>query len=290
MPVGSERYCMAVPAPDLSGQVAVITGSTRGIGRALALELADHGADIVSTGKTVDDSDSDLEGTIHKTADAVRERGSDALAVQLDVRDPDSCQQVVDETLEEFGRLDILINNASAIQMGEIGDLPMKRFDLLMEVNVRGTYAMTRAALPALRDGGGRVVTNAPPLEVDRVPGMAPYAFSKMGMAFMTLSLSGEEEDVAASTLWPVTAIETRATRYFGMGSEEDWRSPQVYTDAALVLFDREPAEVDGHSFYDEELLASVGVEDFDQYALVEGSNPPPSSAEMFGVDFARDW
>ena len=281
---------MAVPAPDLSGQVVVITGSTRGIGRALALELADHGADIVSTGKTVDDSDSDLEGTIHKTADAVRERGSEALAVQLDVRDPDSCQRVVDETLEEFGQLDILINNASAIQMGEIGDLPMKRFDLLMEVNVRGTYAMTQAALPALRDGGGRVVTNAPPLEVDRVPGMAPYAFSKMGMAFMTLSLSGEEADIAASTLWPVTAIETRATRYFGLGSEEDWRSPQVYCDATSVLLDRDPAEVDGHSFYDEELLATVGVEDFDRYALVEGSNPPPSSAEMFGVEFDRDW
>ncbi len=281
---------MAVPAPDLSGQVVVITGSTRGIGRALALELADHGADIVSTGKTVDDSDSDLEGTIHKTADAVRERGSEALAVQLDVRDPDSCQRVVDETLEEFGQLDILINNASAIQMGEIGDLPMKRFDLLMEVNVRGTYAMTQAALPALRDGGGRVVTNAPPLEVDRVPGMAPYAFSKMGMAFMTLSLSGEEADIAASTLWPVTAIETRATRYFGMGSEEDWRSPQVYCDATSVLLDRDPGEVDGHSFYDEELLATVGVEDFDRYALVEGSNPPPSSAEMFGVEFDRDW
>jgi len=281
---------MAVPAPDLSGQVAVITGSTRGIGRALALQLAEYGADIVSTGKTVDDSDSDLEGTIHKTADAVREHGSDALAVQLDVRDPDNCQRVVDETLDEFGRLDILINNASAIQMGEIGELPMNRFDLLMEVNVRGTYAMTQAALPALRDGGGRVITNAPPLEVDRVPGMAPYAFSKMGMAFMTLSLSGEEEDVAASTLWPVTAIETRATRYFGMGSEEDWRSPQVYTDAASVLLDRDPAEVDGHSFYDEELLASVGVEDFDQYALVEGSNPAPSSAEMFGVDFDRNW
>lgn len=290
MPVGADRDCMAVPAPDLSGQVAVITGSTRGIGRALALELADHGADIVSTGKTVDDSDSDLEGTIHKTADAVRERGSDALAVQLDVRDPDNCQRVVDETLEEFGQLDLLINNASAIQMGEIGDLPMKRFDLLMEVNVRGTYAMTQAALPALRDGGGRVITNAPPLEVDRVPGMAPYAFSKMGMAFVTLSLSGEEEDIAASTLWPVTAIETRATRYFGMGSEEDWRSPQVYCDATDILLDRDPAEVDGHSFYDEELLATVGVEDFDRYALVEGSNPPPSSAEMFGVEFERDW
>ena len=281
---------MAVPDPDLSGQVAVITGSTRGIGRALALTLADHGANIVSTGKTVDDSDSDLEGTIHKTAEAVRERGSEAIAVQLDVRDPENCERVVEETIDEFGQLDILVNNASAIQMGGVGDLPMNRYDLLMEVNVRGTYAMTHAALPHLREAGGRVITNAPPLEVDRVPGMAAYAFSKMGMAFMTLSLAGEEEDVAASTLWPVTAIETRATRYFGMGDEEDWRTPAIYCDAASVLLDRDPEEVNGHSFYDEELLASVGVDDFDQYAVVEGSDPPPSSAEMFGADFGRDW
>lgn len=285
-----DGFAVTVPTPDLSGQVAVITGSTRGIGKALALSLAELGADVVSTGKTVDDSDTDLEGTIHKTADAVRERGQDALAVELDVRDPENCQRVVDETVDEFGRLDLLINNASAIQIADIADLPVDRFDLLMEVNVRGTYAMTRAALPHLRERQGRVITNAPALAVDRMPGRAPYAFSKMGMAFMTLSLAEEESDVAGSALWPVTAIETRATRYFGLGEPEDWRTPAVYCDAVSVLLDRDPHEVDGGFFFDEELLADVGVDDFSQYAVVEGTDPTPDSVELFGVEVDRGW
>jgi len=273
---------MTVPQPDLSGQVAVITGTTRGIGKALALTLADHGATIVSTGKTVDDSDSDLEGTIHRTAEAVRDRGGEAHAVQLDVRDPENCQAVVDEAVEEFGRIDMLVNNASAIQVAPIDDVPVDRFDLLMEVNVRGTYAMSRAALPHLRETGGRVITNAPPIKVDGVPQMAAYGFSKMGMTFVTLSLAREEEAVTGSTVWPVTAIDTRATRYFGLGTEEDWRTPQVYCDAVSALLDRPDEEVDGRSFYDEDLLEGAGVEDLSGYAVVEGADPPPDSAAMF--------
>jgi NAD(P)-dependent dehydrogenase (short-subunit alcohol dehydrogenase family) len=277
---------MTVPDPDLSGQTAVITGSTRGIGKALALTLADHGANIVSTGKTVDDSDSDLEGTIHKTAEAVRDAGSEAIAVELDVRDPENCQHVIDEAVDEFGGLDILINNASAIQVANMADVPVKRFDLLTDVNVRGTYAMTRAALPHLRESEGRVLTNSPPILVDGVPGMAAYGFSKMGMTFVTLSMAREEDAITGSTLWPVTAIDTRATRYFGLGSEEDWRTPQVYCDAASVLFDMDDDEVDGEWFYDEELLRSAGIEDLSEYAVVEGSTPPPDSARMFDPEY----
>jgi citronellol/citronellal dehydrogenase len=274
---------------DLDGEVAIVTGTTRGIGKALALALADRGATVVSTGKTVDDSDADLEGTIHKTAEAVRERGSEALAVQLDVRDTDNCERVVTETVAEFGRVDMLVNNASAIQLAAIADLPVDRFDLLMDVNVRGTYAMTRAALPELRETGGRVLTNAPPLTADPLPGMAPYAFSKLGMTFVTLSLAREETDVTAATVWPVTAIETRATRYFGLGEESDWRTPQVYCDAVLALLERPREEVDGEAFYDEDLLRAAGVEDFGGYAVVEGAEPGPTSAQMFDPSFSRD-
>jgi NAD(P)-dependent dehydrogenase (short-subunit alcohol dehydrogenase family) len=277
--------------PDLSGQVALVTGTTRGIGKALALSLADCGAAVVSTGKTVDDSDSDLEGTIHKTADAVRERGSESMAVQLDVRDADACEAAVEETVDRFGQLDLLVNNASAIQIASVEELPPKRFDLLMDVNARGTYAISRAAVPHLRDGGGRIVTNAPPLTVDRAPGQAAYAYSKLGMTFLTLSLAEElsGSGVAASTVWPVTAIDTRATRYFGLGTEEDWRTPQVYCDAVLELLRREPESVTGRSFYDEELLREAGVEEFSRYAVVEGTDPGPTSAQMFDPDFSRE-
>jgi NAD(P)-dependent dehydrogenase (short-subunit alcohol dehydrogenase family) len=277
--------------PDLSGQVALVTGTTRGIGKALALALADCGAAVVSTGKTVDDSDSDLEGTIHKTADAVRERGSESMAVQLDVRDADACEAAVEETVDRFGQLDLLVNNASAIQIASVEELPPKRFDLLMDVNARGTYAISRAAVPHLRDGGGRIVTNAPPLTVDRAPGQAAYAYSKLGMTFLTLSLAEElsGSGVAASTVWPVTAIDTRATRYFGLGTEEDWRTPEVYCDAVLELLRREPESVTGEAFYDEELLREAGVEKFSRYAVVEGTDPGPTSARMFDPDFSRE-
>ncbi len=276
--------------PDLSGQVALVTGTTRGIGKALALALAECGADVVSTGKTVDDSDSDLEGTIHKTADAVRERGVESVAVQLDVRDAKNCEAVVEEAVAELGGLDILVNNASAIQLATVEDLPASRFDLLMDVNARGTYVMSRAALPHLKESGGWIVTNAPPVTVDRAPGKAAYAYSKLGMSFLTLSLAEElaDTEVAASTVWPVTAIETRATRYFGLGTEADWRTPQVYCDAVLELLTRERETVTGESFYDEELLREAGVEDFSRYAVVEGAAPGPTSAAMFDPEFRQ--
>jgi citronellol/citronellal dehydrogenase len=276
------------PDTDLSGRVAVITGTTRGIGKALALAFAEQGADVVSTGKTVDDSDSDLTGTIYETAEAVRERGREALAVELDVRDADSCERVVEETVAEFGRLDLLVNNASAIQLGPVADLPVDRFDLLTGVNVRGTYAMTRAALPHLRESGGWVVTNAPPLSADPAPGTTAYAYSKLGMTFVTRSLAGEETAVAAATVWPVTAIETRATRYWGLGEESDWRTPAVYCDAVLELLDRDREAVSGESFYDEELLRAAGVEDFSAYAVVPGTEPGPMAARMFDPAYTR--
>lgn len=276
--------------PDLTGSTAFITGTTRGIGKALALNLAEQGCNIVSTGKTVDDSDSDLEGTIHKTAEECRERGVESIAIQLDVRDPSNVQAAADEAIDRFGEVDIVINNASAIHLANVADVPAKRFDLLNEVNVRGTYVTSRAFLPHLREHGGWILTNSPPVRKDRAGGMAAYSWSKMGMSFVTLSLAEElrGDGVGCNTFWPVTAIDTRATRYFGMGSEEDWRSPEIVADAVLELLSRDPGECTGNSYYDEELLREAGVTDFSQYAVVESSDPGPMSALMFDPDFDR--
>jgi NAD(P)-dependent dehydrogenase (short-subunit alcohol dehydrogenase family) len=281
---------MAFEPPDLSGRTAFITGTTRGIGKRIALSLADAGCNVVSTGKTVDDSDSDLEGTIHETAEACEDRGVDALALQLDLRDKEAIETAADEAIDTFGEVDIVLNNASAIQLANVEDLPADRFDLLTEVNVRGTYLTSRAFVPHLREiGGGHILTNAPPVTTDRSPGQAAYAWSKLGMTFTTLSLAGELEsdNVAANAFWPVTAIETRATRYFGLGTEEDWRTPDVVADAVLELLDRDPAEFTGNAVYDEDVLREAGVTDFSAYNLTEG-NPEPTSAGMFDAEYER--
>jgi NAD(P)-dependent dehydrogenase (short-subunit alcohol dehydrogenase family) len=276
--------------PDLSGSTAFITGTTRGIGKEIALALAEAGCNIVSTGKTVDDSDSDLSGTIHKTAEACEERGVDTLALQLDVRDPAAVEAAAETAIEEFGTVDIVINNASAIQLANVADMPAKRFDLMTEVNVRGTYLVSRAFLPHLREQDGAwLLTNAPPTTVDRAPGKAAYAWSKLGMSFITLSLAGEVggDGIGCNSFWPVTAIDTRATRYFGLGTEDDWRHPRIVADAVLEILKRDPESFNGNAVYDEDILREAGVESFDAYNVTEG-DPAPTSAQMFDSSYSR--
>jgi citronellol/citronellal dehydrogenase len=276
--------------PDLDGSTAFITGTTRGIGKQIALSLADAGCNIVSTGKTVDDSDSDLSGTIHKTAEECEAKGVETLALQLDVRDEAEVEAAAEKAIDEFGEVDIVINNASAIQMANVADLPAKRFDLLNDVNARGTYLVSRAFLPHLREQDGAwLLTNAPPVVTDRSPGKAAYAWSKLGMSFVTLSLAGETagEGVGCNTFWPVTAIDTRATRYFGMGTEDDWREPQIVADTVLEILSRDPHEFTGNSVYDEEILREAGVESFENYNVTEG-DPAPTSAQLFDPGYSR--
>ncbi|RXK51382.1 SDR family oxidoreductase [Halorientalis pallida] len=280
-----------IETPDLSGQTAFITGTTRGIGKALALELAEAGCNVVSTGKTVDDTDTDLEGTIHKTAEECAEKGVDTHAIQLNVRDEDAVEAAVEEAIDEMGEINIVINNASAIQMANVEQMPGNRYDLMNEVNVRGTYLVSRAFIDHLKDTeeDAWLLTNAPPVEIDRSPGKAAYSWSKMGMSFITLSLAQElgGYDIGCNSFWPVTAIDTRATRYFGMGTEDDWRTPQIVADTVMEILSRDPAEFTGNAVYDEELLAEAGVTDFSEYNLTEG-DPAPMSAQMFDPEYER--
>lgn len=275
--------------PDLTGRTAFVTGTTRGIGKQLAVALAKAGCNVVSTGKTVE-QDGDLEGTIYRTAEECEAYGVDTLAIQLDVRDPEAVQRAADETIEAFGGVDIVINNASAIQLANVEDLPPNRFDLLTDVNVRGTYLTARAFIPHLKKSDEPwLLSNSPPIGTDRAPGMAPYGWSKLGMSFVTLSLADElaSDGVGCNTFWPVTAIDTRATRYFGLGSEDDWRSPQIVSDAVMEILSRDPETFTGHALYDEEILRDAGVEDFSAYNLTEG-DPAPMSAQWFDPAFER--
>jgi citronellol/citronellal dehydrogenase len=274
----------------LDGRVAFITGTSRGIGKALALSLAEAGAAVVSTGKTVEAHER-LPGTIVETAEEIRERGGESIAIELDVRDEENVRKAMERTAAEFGGVDVVINNAGAIHLAPVADTPAKRFDLLTDVNVRGAYVTTRAALPHLLDGEwGHVVMMSPPLGMTAAPGKAPYAYSKLGMTFLARSLAAEYETdpIGFNALWPVTAIESEATRHFGMGAPEDWRTPEVVCDAVLELLSRDPSDCSGNAFYDEELLREAGVTDFSRYSVVEGADPGPVSARLFDPEFER--
>jgi citronellol/citronellal dehydrogenase len=285
---------MSLEKPDLSGKTAFVTGTTRGIGKAIALALAEQGCNVVSTGKTTEEDDygeeRDLEGTIEQTAREVEGRGAEALAVRLNLRDEENVRAAAEAAIDRFGEVNIVINNASAIQLAAVEDLPPNRFDLLTDVNVRGTYLTSRAFADHLKGvDESWILTNAPPITVDRSPGQAPYAWSKMGMTFVTLSLAGElaSHDVGCNTFWPVTAIDTRATRYFGLGTEDDWRTPEIVSDTVLEILRRDPAEFTGNALYDEEFLREAGVEDFSNYNLTPG-DPAPTSAGMFDSGYER--
>ncbi|MXV63089.1 SDR family NAD(P)-dependent oxidoreductase [Natronorubrum sp. JWXQ-INN-674] len=285
---------MALEKPDLDGQTAFITGTTRGIGKSIALALAEQGCNIVSTGKTSEEdedyADRDLEGSIEGTAREAEARGVDALSIQLDVRDEAAVEAAAEHAIDEFGEVNIVINNASAIQLAAVEDLPPKRFDLLTDVNVRGTYLTSRVFADHLREvDDAWLLTNAPPVGIDRSPGSGPYAWSKLGMTFITLTLASElgDDDVGCNAFWPVTAIDTRATRYFGMGTEDDWRTPEIVSDTVLEILTRDPAEYTGNSVYDEDLLGEAGVDDFSRYNLTEG-DPAPGSAQLFDPDYSR--
>ncbi len=276
---------------DLDGQTAIITGSTRGIGKALALELASHGVNITVTGKTTEPKE-DMKGTIYKTAEEVEELGAEALPLKLDVRDDDNAKSVVDETIDEWGKIDILINNAGAIQMTSVEETPPKRYDLLMDVNARGSYVMAHYALPHMKERDyGHILMASPPIATNKTPGKTAYGLSKLGMTFIAQSLAEEvdRDNIGVNAFWPVTAIETRATRYFNMGTEEMWRTPQILCDTVREIVRKEPGSFSGNAVLDEPFLRDHGVDDFEQYNVVEGSEPPPLSAQLFFIDYPAD-
>ncbi len=272
----------------LDGQVAFITGSTRGIGREIAIALAKEGCNIVVTGKT-DKPKEGVPGTIYTTAEEVEEAGAEALPLKLDVRFDEQIEDAINQTVDKWGRLDILINNAGAIHLKSVLETPPKRFDLLMGVNARAAYACSYYALPhMIEQNYGHILMASPPIKIDRAPNKAAYALSKLGMTFIAQSLAEEVRDhnIGVNAFWPVNAIETQATIHFNLGTKEMWRQPKILSDTVLAIVSREPGECTGNAFYDIEVLREEGVEDFSTYDVVQGSEPPPLSAIMFDPDY----
>jgi citronellol/citronellal dehydrogenase len=252
----------------LAGRVAIITGASRGIGKALALRLAEEGADVVVAAKS-EVATERLPGSIYETAAAVRARGRRALPVKVDVRFEEEVARMVERTIAEFGRVDILINNAGALWLRPVLETPPKRFDLLIGVNVRGAYLCSYSVLPHMvRQRWGHIIMMAPPIRAHPNPNMVAYMISKLGMARLAIGIAAEHraDNVAANALWPATPIETAAVINNNLADRSVWRTPEILCDAVLAILRQEPSQCTGRMLTDEEVLREAGVTDFDRY------------------------
>lgn len=254
-------------------QVVFITGGSRGIGRAIAHKLAKDNACIAIAAKT-ETPHPKLDGTIHSVAEEIRQLGGKALPLMVDVRDEDQIQRAIEMTVSEFGKLDVLINNASAISLTDTVSTPMKRYDLMQAVNTRATFACSQAAIPHLqKSANGHILTLSPPLLSEGkwfAPHLA-YTLSKMGMSMCTLGLAEELKPwgVAANSLWPRTTIATDAIRvHFPEAIYKASRRPEIVADAAYWIINQSAKEVTGQFFIDEDVLKLAGVSDLSHYAI----------------------
>ncbi len=264
----------------LDKRVVLMSGGSRGVGLAIAKKLASGGARVALLAKT-DQPHPRLPGTIHSAAAEIEEAGGEALPIVGDVRDDADVAAAVERTAERFGAIDIVVNNASAINLAPMRDLEPKRFDLMLDVNTRGTFVLTRAALPHLRESDhAHVLTLSPPLSADPkwLRGHSAYTVSKMGMTMVTLGLAADEAEtpIAANCLWPRSIIATAAVQNL-LGGDEAMRrarTPEIYADAAGEILRRPPRECTGHAYIDDEVLAEAGITDMSVYSASPDAEP----------------
>jgi len=261
----------------LEGKVAIVTGGSRGIGRCVALALAREGCSVAVAAKSTEERPN-LPGTIFTVKKEIEALGSKGLAVQVDVRDDSKIEAMVARTAEEFGRIDILINNAGALWWKRIEDTPMKRYDLINQVNSRAAFACTKAVLPHMLAGdGGHVLVYSPPVDLGALKGKIAYGISKFGMTMLAHGLAEElaGQPFSINALWPRTAIESQATINWGLGSPATWRKPEIMADATLALVTRAPGELSGKALHDEDVLREAGMTDFVKYRCDPEHEPP---------------
>jgi citronellol/citronellal dehydrogenase len=280
----------------LQGKTLFITGASRGIGLAIALKAAAEGANIVIAAKTVAPHPK-LEGTIHTAAAEIAKAGGRALPLAVDVRDENAVQSALDEAATKFGGIDIVVNNASAIQLTSVAATDMRRYDLMQQVNARGTFVVSKFAIPYLtRAENPHILTLSPPLDMAEkwfAPHTA-YSMAKFGMSLVVLGLAGElRGKVGVNALWPRTTIATAAIRNLLGGDTMMQRSrkPQILAEAACRIFNK-PKTFTGNFLIDDAFLAGEGITDFDQYRVdpsqplqmdffVPDNCPPPAGVSL---------
>jgi citronellol/citronellal dehydrogenase len=277
------RAVMIIPLfMDFNNKTVLITGATRGIGKAIAIKLAAAGANIVIAAKSTSE-DERLGGTIFSAAAEVESAGGKALAVYCDIRDEKLIQNVIDKTTEKFGGLDILINNASAINISNTENTEPKRFDLMFDINVRGTFMMTKYAIPLLKKSvNAHILTLSPPLNFDMKwfkPHVA-YTLSKYNMSLLSAAWAEEfkKYGVSSNSLWPATLIATAAVKNM-LGGEKIFqvsRKPEIMADAASLILGRDSKTSTGNHFIDEVVLREAGIANLDTYSFIQGATLQP--------------
>ena len=263
-------------AGSLAGKRVFITGGSRGIGLEIAKRIAKDGAMIAIAAKTSEPNPK-LPGTIYTAAQEIEAAGGTALPLITDIRDENAIAASMEETVAKFGGLDILINNASAINLTRTEETPAKRFDLMFDVNVRGTFLTSQAAIPHLRKGNNpHILTLSPPLNMKErwFKNHVAYTMSKYGMSMCVLGMSGEfrRDGVAVNALWPATAIKTAALQMIPGVDTNFCRTPDIMADAAYVILNRDSKTTTGNFFVDEEVLRENGVIDFEHYSVIPGT------------------
>ena len=264
----------------LAGKRIFITGGSRGIGLAIALRAAADGASIAIAAKTAEENPK-LTGTIFSAAKEIEAAGGTALPIQCDIRDEDAIAAAVNTAAAQFGGIDILINNASAINLTPTEKTPAKRFDLMFDVNVRGTFLTSQAAVPHLRDSAkaGRnphILTLSPPLSMKAkwFKNHVAYTMSKYGMSMCVLGMAEEfkRDGIAVNALWPRTAIDTAALQMIPGVDTDFCRKPEILSDTAYIILNRDAKTTTGNFFVDDEVLASEGITDLEKYSVKPGT------------------
>lgn len=262
----------------LKGKTIFLTGGSRGIGQAIAVRAAQDGANVVIAAKTVE-AHPKLPGTIYTAAEAVEAAGGQALPVQVDIRDEAVVQAAVDQAVAHFGGIDIVVNNASAIWLQGTLNTPMKRYDLMHQINVRGTYMVSRCCLPHLLKADNPHILNlSPPLNMEErwFKNHVAYTMAKYGMSMCVLGMAGEfrSKGIGVNALWPKTTIATAAIKNMVGGEQmmNSSRKPSIMADAAHWILTQDAAATTGNFFIDEDILKKAGVTDFESYAVVPGT------------------
>jgi NAD(P)-dependent dehydrogenase (short-subunit alcohol dehydrogenase family) len=276
--------------PDLKGKVAFVTGGSRGIGRECCLALARCGANVVVVAKSSEPTEA-LPGSIYTVAEELKALGVDALPIRADVRDADACFGAVEKTVQHFGRIDILINNASALWWHTIDETPLKKYDLITSINTRGSFALAKAAMPHMKKQGyGRVICCSPPIQTnyEGYKGFTAYNISKAGMSMVALGCAAEGADhgVTGNCMWPATVVESQASINFSLGDRKEWRTAEVLTETMLCILS-EPSTFTGNTLIDDEYLISRGwtMKEIDAaFACVKGATPSRFLAEHLAL------
>lgn len=272
-------HWVRLAAMSLQRKTIFISGASRGIGLAIALRAARDGANVALIAKTAEPHPK-LEGTIYTAAEQIEAAGGSALPIVGDVRDEQQVADAVAQAVERFGGIDVCVNNASAIDLSRTEALPMKRYDLMQDINVRGTFVVSRACIPHLRGRENpHILTLSPPLDLDPrwLGGHVGYTLAKYGMSLVALGLAEElrADGIASNALWPRTLVATAAVQNLlgGDAAMAAARKPEVYADAAYAVVNRPARDCTGNAFLCEDVLVEEGVTDLSQYAYVPGAD-----------------